>query len=108
MDQIEPSAITLQEPDPDKMLLHSLSHLRISLEKIRKLEIERYVKKLSKGERQLAEEFATEYIGKIINAFHMQLRASSRKGDYNRMLGALTELFNSEGSTSYKAAQKSK
>ena len=92
---MEASIIAQNKLLADKTFLYSLRHLTIALEKIREQEIERYVKKLSSAEKELAESFTTEYIRKIISITVMPIRAMSEKSDVKGIQMTLA-LFNSE------------
>ena len=90
------SVDVLKEPVSYEMSLYFLRHFSIALEKMRKQEIERHAKKLSDREKELAEEFTTEYVRKIIDNTAMQLRAMSGKGDVKDISITFGELFNAE------------
>jgi hypothetical protein len=106
MNKKEESFDVSHEPVSYEMSLYFLRHFTIALEKIRSQEIERYVKKLSGNEKQLAENFTTEYIRKIVNNTAIQIRAMSENSDVKRISIALAELFNAESPFLTKTIQK--
>jgi glutamyl-tRNA reductase len=79
----------------DKTFLILLLQMTKCLEKIRKGELERYVKKLSCSERELAESFTIQFVNRIIPTTR-QLEIASRRSDGKNNLPALGDLFNPE------------
>lgn len=69
----------LNEPVSHETSLYFFRHFTITLEKIRKGEMEKYKKKLYGPERELAEVFSTEYMRKIIHVTALQIKAMSEK-----------------------------
>jgi glutamyl-tRNA reductase len=77
----------------DKTFLMLLLQMTEGLEKIRKGELERYVKRLSCSERELAESFTIQFVSRIIPTIK-QLEIASRRSDGKNNLPALGDLFN--------------
>jgi glutamyl-tRNA reductase len=96
MKTVDASIEVLNVSPADKTFLYSLLQLTECLEKIRKQEIEKYVKRLSVAEKELAERFTVEFVNRIIHTTTKQLEVASGRSHEKDTLEALSELFNPE------------
>lgn len=96
MKKVEEPCDDLIESGQYKTLLLSVQQFKNGLDKIRKQEVKKYMKKISRNEKELMESFTNGYIRKIINIADEQVRVMPENSDTEALSVILAELFNSE------------
>jgi bisphosphoglycerate-dependent phosphoglycerate mutase len=86
-------SVELSESVSGRFTLYSLRNFTLALESIGKQEIERYDKKLSAAERELALNFTSQFIRKIVNVTAVQLTSMAERTDVNGIPSKLSDMF---------------
>jgi len=74
----------------------TINRLKEALEQIRKEELSRYLRKVSKKENELLDQVTKNMMQKILKLPVLNLKAACRRGDAETLIDVLNDLFDLE------------